>query len=685
MKRGSARPQAARVGSAVLALALVACGGGGGDGSDTASAGSGLMPAAPAPGAVLVADAATLRPLRDGATWRFHGLHFPGPNSVPSVYENIRRAAVHPEGGFTESDSNSFRLGDDTVRVELRNGNVVRLETMVLSPESPAEGIVATELRSPVRQNDQYTVVDRRISAGLPDADGDRVAEDLDIAAYRRVMGEETVVLGALGARRTIRVDFVTLARARLSRDGRLSPVVRVERRDWYEAGVGLVKSTLVQPLGTETQTTTEELVSWDGVERGLGVLPPVVLRAPAGQPGWADAPPSQVRVALKLGDRIAIAALGAVRGQGVVMTADTGGTIRALWRMDALTADPIGGLWTSDGDRLLLLHYHWPDTRRLGWMVKAFGSDAQPIGPPEGLPLQHPPAGPAGGEVWLQAVAADAGRFWALWRARPEGEAGRQLLLGAFDAQGRLVGPVHRLDGTDGEDASISERDPSSGQGPQLAVGPAGVLATWRRGQRQDTDVPGSVTALRYAWLPTGATAPVVRTLTTDTSRTWTPDLLPAVAGTRGILAWSYRIGFPGSATPSGQVVRLDTDGLPLFAPGQDALNAAHVDTRRECAADSSLAWVVGDERGAVLSSSAECKLWLDDWRAFPTRHPLRHLMIDDRGVPLPDVVPSLPRVTRHGQSPGTPVLFADRLIVVTSGGSIDSPSIQFTTVWRR
>ncbi len=685
MKHGNAWLLAGRVASAGLTLALVACGGGGGDASTTASAGSGLMPTASEPGAVLAADAATLRPLRDGATWRFHGLHFNGANSVPVVYENIRRTAVNPDGGFTESDSNSFRLGEDAVRVELRGGNVVRLETVVLSPLTPAESLVATELRSPVRQNDQYTVIDRRINAGLPDADGDRVAEDLDIAAYRRVVGPETVMLGALGSRRTIRVDFITLARARLSRDASLSPVVRIERRDWYEPGVGLVKSTLVQPLGTGFQTTTEELVSWDGVEQGLGVLPSVALRAPAGQPGWVDVPSFFLGVAQKLGDRIAITAHGSNPRQGVVMTADTGGTIRALWRMDALTADPIGGLWTSDGDRLLLVHYHWPDSGRVGWMVKSFGSDAQPIGPPEGLRLQHPPAGPQGGSVWLQAVAADAGRFWALWLAWPEGEAGMQLMLGAFDSQGRPAGPVHRLDEAVSMESGIGMRDPSSGEGPQLAVGPAGVLATWRRSQLRDTEEPGAISQFRYAWLPAGAAVPGVQTLATDPGGSLTPDLLPAVAGTRGMLVWRHRIGFPGTSNYTGQVVRLDTDGLPLFAPGQDALNAAHVDTRQGCAAASSVAWLVADDRGAVLSTSARCELWLDDSLAALPREPFRHLMIDDRGVPLANVVPSLPMVTRHGQSFGKPVLFGDRLLVVSPASNFGSPTIHFTTIWRR
>ncbi len=243
----------------------------------------------------------------------------------------------------------------------------------------------------------------------------------------------------------------------------------------------------------------------------------------------------------------------------------------------------------------------------------------------------------------------------------------------------------MHRLDETTGTGGSIKDRDPSSGQGPQLAVGPAGVLATWLHSQPRGTEWPGTISHFRYAWLPAGAGAPRVQTLATDPEGYFRPDLLPAVAGTRGILAWKDRIRLPSGAEPRGQVIRLDTDGLPLFAPGQDALDAAHVDTRQGCEARSALAWVVADAQGAVLSTSARCDLWLSDARASPPRQPLRHLMIDDRGVPLAGVVPTLPRVTRHGQRAGVPVLFGDRLVMVSSGDPFGSPSIQFTTVWRR
>ena len=56
------------------------------------------------------------------------------------------------------------------------------------------------ELRSPVQVNDQYTAFDRRIVGALPDADGDGMAETLDLASYSRVIGTETVTPVGLAA-----------------------------------------------------------------------------------------------------------------------------------------------------------------------------------------------------------------------------------------------------------------------------------------------------------------------------------------------------------------------------------------------------------------------------------------------------------------------------------------------------
>jgi hypothetical protein len=70
------------IGVAATLLIVAGCGGGGGGGDAGGSSSGGgsatpsfagspadMLPAAPALGTVLAADAATLRPLRDGAAW----------------------------------------------------------------------------------------------------------------------------------------------------------------------------------------------------------------------------------------------------------------------------------------------------------------------------------------------------------------------------------------------------------------------------------------------------------------------------------------------------------------------------------------------------------------------------------------------------------------------------------------
>jgi hypothetical protein len=535
-----------------------------------------------------------------------------------------------------------------------------------------------------VRQNDQYTVYDKRIRRGLPDSDADGVAEDVDLVAYRRVIGEETLTLGALGVRRTVRVDFITQGRARLSRDGRLAPVVTIEQRDWYEVGVGLVKRMLIQPNGTGFSTTTEELVSWDGVGRGLGARPAVALRPPSDQPGWSDAPVSEPLAAVKVGERVAIAGYTRPSGAWIVMTADVNGTIRGLWRMDADTQEAsYRGLWTSDGSRLLLVHYRSSVPADAGWEVKSFDADAQPTGGPGRIRLQIPSAGTAGGPTWIVAVASGEGRFWAMWTVRPGDETGFRLMLGSFSADGRSIGPVHQLDGPN---AGIGERTDSFDQGPRLAAGPGGVLATWRRSLA--TPEPRVISEYRYAWLPSSASEPIVKTLATDPAGSASPALVPAVAGSRGVLAWRDRIRVPGSADPRAQVVRLDAAGMPMFAAGQDALDTPLVDTRRGCSAAAELVSLVADEFGAVVSTAADCALWSDDPTIPRMRRPVRHLMVGDRDLPIAEELPNLPMFTRQGGlDAGLPVLFRDRLVMVVPERRLSDGlgSVHFTTVWRR
>ena len=83
---------------AVAGLAAVVCGcGGGGSGSD-GGGGTGLVPDAPPIGAVLYADATTLRPLHAGAVYKYRGMLTPSAVTVRQLVTGLPTVNVFPTG-----------------------------------------------------------------------------------------------------------------------------------------------------------------------------------------------------------------------------------------------------------------------------------------------------------------------------------------------------------------------------------------------------------------------------------------------------------------------------------------------------------------------------------------------------------------------------------------------------------
>lgn len=672
---------------ALFCAALCGCGGGGGNGGSvdgqTEQSLSGLMPAAPKPGAVLAADATTLRPLREGAVWRYHGVDLPEENAKPVAYNNERRLSQKLASGYTEADSNTFGAGTDSTSLMHRNGDVVRVESISLSEQMPVEVLEVTELKSPVRQSDRYVVYDRRVPRAIPDSDGDNVAEDADLAAYRHVVAEEVLVLGALGERRTIRVDFITLARARFSRDGRLGPVVTIQQSDWYQAGVGVVKRVLSMPTRQGTQTITEELVSWDGIDQGIGSVPAKDFVAPPERSEWNAAIRARLLFsATKVGQRVALVTSTGNSGSSYLVSADPDGSVRSVREVDpeihATIMSPTTG-WTSDGNRLLMLHQRWPNTGRAGWLVTAFDSEGKLQGPATGSWLEVPPTGPTGGKVRLLSWAPGDSKFWAVWITYPAvADEPARLILGAFTADGRPSGAVHELD-ADRPGWSIDRNQDA--MAPALAVGPGGVLVTWQV-LRHSAPYVGDLAEQRYAWLSASATSPSINTLG-FTSRWPSPVPQPAVAGARGILAWTR----PSDSEVAGkldttQLLRLDTNGLPIFSPGHDRANTPFIDTRRFCGRESGLGLLLADAGGVMLSAGAKCALWRDDLTARSTA---RYYMIADSDTPIAAAAAAAPMVTERSEPKSKlPLLFDDRLLWVIPIAGTDT-TIQFATVWRR
>jgi hypothetical protein len=273
----------------LLTITLAGCGGGGGGGGDAppppapppVSTTSGLIPAAPAVGEVLEADAATLRPLTDGGSWQYRGTVQVGTEPASSYRnETTQRASG---AAFEERSSNAFGEGEDTSVVRRLSDRIVSPVDIAL-PRLAPETVDFPQLLSPVRAGAQWTLYDRRVSNAFGDEDGDRVDETGDFAFYARVVGVETVTLPTLPALRAVRVDYIGAFRIRFSRDGSTSTPVTVVQSIWYAPQVGIVQARIDEPAvgSSPRRVATEQLLGFSagalGLGLGLGPVRPALL-----------------------------------------------------------------------------------------------------------------------------------------------------------------------------------------------------------------------------------------------------------------------------------------------------------------------------------------------------------------------------------------------------------------------
>lgn len=243
--------------AALVASVMTGCGGGGGDGDNS----TGLVPAPPALGATLFADATDVRPLVAGASWRYDGTD---PNGA--AYSNTVTHTAAPTG-VIESSTNEFAQGPSDLHVAVVNGNIVQPDAIDVDGDSVNDIANVIELRTPIRVNDQITVFDQRIPGVLPDIDGDGRMEALDLAMYSRVIGLENVVL-ASGTISAVRVDHFVLGRLVASRDGYKFPTVTLKQSVWYSESLGIVRQRLDSPAddGISRDVSDEKLVDVSGL-----------------------------------------------------------------------------------------------------------------------------------------------------------------------------------------------------------------------------------------------------------------------------------------------------------------------------------------------------------------------------------------------------------------------------------
>ena len=277
--------------SAALAVSLfftlAACGGGGGGGETSAPAppapapaaiATGLIPTAPNLGATLEADASVLRPVRDGGVWRYRGTKKSSAGAVSRIYDTATTQTLIPGSGkVTEATTNGADGGADTTQLSVVVGGSVSTEQ---SDDFAGKGLLQRytqiELRSPVRQGDQITILEKRYVDTAYDIDRDGRNDVLDVAIYSRVIGNETVALTDLPSLTAVRVDTTLRLRFTSSVSGVVGPVTEVTVQSWYAPRIGLVRQVATPPAGNagnDNLVIEEELVSWDGVSTGFGAM----------------------------------------------------------------------------------------------------------------------------------------------------------------------------------------------------------------------------------------------------------------------------------------------------------------------------------------------------------------------------------------------------------------------------
>lgn len=276
---------------------LGACGGGGGAGdpgllvplaasgsapnppSNPAPAETSLVPEAGPVGAILYADAAPLRVLRPGAAWTYHGTIQPqGMLGADNVTYANKISFTGPDAqGYTQHSTNFLNLGAGSGRLRYEGGAylVGAVVEFIGSPSRIDEAVA--DLRSPVRTNDLYGIVERKNLDFGSDLDNDRVNETAAVALYSRVVGKESVDLPNRRGVEAVRVDMTMRMRVTTSAQRTALPLYESVRSYWYAPGLGLVKYRLDEPnatAGLPNRVVTEVLENWDGLTEGLGHLP---------------------------------------------------------------------------------------------------------------------------------------------------------------------------------------------------------------------------------------------------------------------------------------------------------------------------------------------------------------------------------------------------------------------------
>ncbi|GAP37827.1 hypothetical protein ISF6_3772 [Piscinibacter sakaiensis] len=654
------------LGPCLLVLSLAGCGGGGGGGgaADPGGAGTGggvasatgLVPAAPSTGATLQRDASVLRPARAGHVWTYAGTAVYGTGATPVAYETVTSHAA-AASGFDERSTNPTNGGADAVTLLVDGGTVRTVERVDFAGKGVLETLSVLELRSPVVQGDQYTIVDRRYTDTAIDADRDGRPDALDVAAYARVVGRETVSLPDLPVLQAVRVDTTVLTRIRTSSDGQFSAVQASILQAWYVEGIGIVRRRLQAPgvPASQTEVFDERLLRWDGQTVGFGVMPEVPAIVPASAGPLAGLPitglfGNSVKASIAFDEHALVFVVreSTVAGESqsmFVSRMDRRGQITAAQELPILpSAD---SKFLRHGNEVVGIEVT-SSTQVSEARMTRFSADGALIDTPWSTRLDLGGLRASRTETRLVDAASDGSALWLLWtRSQPfDAAVGRQLLLRAFRSDGTPLTP---------ETVIIGNGDVFPP--PALSARAGRALVTWSEGL--DTGRYDRY----YGFASLAGEAFDRRLLVSGGLRPSTPAsvITPLALAQGDALLWGARLAEDGPALPSAAGLRLDATGSPVrsAAASLDAELLAGMPTpyRAEAAGNRLVLAKIGGGKVTVA--------WLDAGTTALADSPVRSLAAPGTGF-------------LGGSLPSAMLTWPDRVIVFSPS---ESRTIPLTT----
>ncbi len=607
--------------------ALAGCGGGGGGGGEGGGPGpgpvtSGLVPAAPAVGSVLAADATAWRPLRPGAEWIYAGTQTDGAAPARAYIARTRHAAAAT--GVTETVDAADGEPPAVLGITAEAGQV-RVSDPGFDGLLPAgQAFVWVELASPVRANEQRTLLDLGDIDLATDLDRDGRNDRSDVAAWITVIGFEELRIPAQATPlRTLRVDTTAAVRLRLTRDG-VQPVQRLEISTWYAEGIGVVR---VRERDVVTGSVRDHALQfWNGVTRGLGLFGPEPVTVNGLDPFFRGRL-GAVRAALPVdGGAAALALTDAQdfdrrdqaqlvrldpwgRLQSRVVLPISRGTPESEFNRPRLLADGTGALVLTG------LGAAPPDASFFNSYARVIRVDGRgnPVGPDTGAVWEF--ANVRGG---IETVVSDGSRIWFVFRREGSSVDLTDLVVHVRAPDGRELAPP----ATVLLDAPIQRLSAAASPGQGL------VITTYERRAREHRQ--------RVLRVSTPGAMPVQRVVAEESSVSAVldgdPRVWPVAVGDRMALMWRGEILSRDRFSPSvfrgvwlddslapvrSRTGSLDTELLPV--------ETAYPADRPIVAADGTRGWFAGYTPALGVSPFTEEQNWLTavelDGSALATR----------------------------------------------------------------